>query len=352
MRLSGCFLLLLLVTFCLTASARTLSWLPDPSFQLKGAVPYNNIKVLDTRYNKNSIGFIKTGAFSRYADLVTEDSLHKTLTVYTNQIIKYAEMHQGELLVVLRNLWIEDSKSTEGIGTVHLRADLFLGGNNSYQFLQSVDTLYETGGINITYFVLRNASVAFYDLLLKTSRHTPSPVSTPSYTESQALLRDLTTKRQWPLYTHPPKRGVYHSLSDFLQLQTTDTIFTTKVIKGGGDIPDVTNFYRRNEQSKSKSYISPASCFAIYDGKLWHIASKDAFVPLSREGYDYYAVLPFDGLCADCTSTGTIVGALMFGLPGAVAGSIVDADNQDRTLPYKARLVPEKGLFQPVQRIR
>src|SRR5690606_23859425 len=116
---------------------------PDTSLRITGRVAYNHVRVIDDRRIRSSIGFLKTGAFNRNAELEMEDSVGKSLEAAANYMLKSAETSTGEFLVVLRDLRIEDREGGEEIGTVHLRADLFTGNANAFTHLRNYDTLYE-----------------------------------------------------------------------------------------------------------------------------------------------------------------------------------------------------------------
>jgi hypothetical protein len=338
------------LAFITYSQARTLTWLPDYTLTISGALPYNKVSLIDNRSDKGNIGFIKTGAFARFADLVTEDSLSKSLATYCNSIIKAADKKPGELLIVLHDFSIEDTKGAEGIGTVHLWADLFLGQKDSFQYLQTVDSLHEIIGVNVTYFVLRQASVAMLNLLEKSR---PTGTSGVVYSRSQAVRKHFTDKERYPLYSNKsPTRGIYHSYQDFLQLRTRDTLFTAKTVKGGGDVQDITTFYRK-QPDKGRTYIKPHEYFAINDGKRWYVAHESGFAELQKLGNEYCAVFPLKGISDKGVSATTLIGGLAFGVGGALVGQLVDPSiSEEPDIPYKVRFVPTNGTFVKAQRIR
>ena len=138
---------LFLLCFHLSASAqRTLTWQPDTTLRIGGVVPFDRVTIEDLRPGKSNIGWLKTGAFNRYADLVMEDSVSTSLAAYMTRLLSGSASSSGELLVVLRDFRVEDRKASEEIGTVHLHADLFrsAGTGGEYHHLRSFDTLHET----------------------------------------------------------------------------------------------------------------------------------------------------------------------------------------------------------------
>jgi len=340
--LTLCFSLAIRVCAC---AQRAILWQPDTVLMVGGKVGYSRVVVEDARTARENIGWIKTGALNRYADLVTDGPLSKSLEDYATHLLRGAERAQGVLLVVLRDFRVEDRKGGEEIGTVHLRADLFQsnGSEEAYAHLRVFDTLYETKSLDVTRGTLLLASQAIMDML-GTTRGGPAVAGT-LYTQTQAIAREDAAKSAWPLYTtQPAVPGLYQSLDDFLTLRTTDTSFITQRV-ASPDAPPVYYFYRKNSRGKKGERIRPNDCVAIWDGKDWHVAHHRGFSVLKRDGSDYYATIYLPGFADNSVM-------MAIGL-GVVSTRTLDAADQSlHWAPYRARLVPELGRFAPVRRVR
>lgn len=341
-------LLVLLVSLALSTLAYGQCahvWLPDTTLRISGPLPFDHVTIEDIRADKSSIGYIKTGAFNRYADLVMEDSVKSSLAAYATHLLRGVTTVPGHLLVVLRDFRIEDMKGTEEIGTVHLRADLFLSGTGEDAFfhLRSHDTLYEVKRLDVTKAVQERASHAVFNMLTLARDAAASPAPT-IYSRTEALTHEDDLKAAWPLYTSAaPPRGIYYNLDDVLHLRTADTSFTDlKVLSSEG--PATWYFYRKNSRGKKGRAIRPKECLAIYDGERWHISNGFRFGSLKKDVGDFYTTVFLDGMVDNSATWG-----LFFGMVGSL---IALSDRSPHPAPYHVRLVPEAGRFVPVRRVR
>ncbi len=341
-------LILALLTLCAFTAARAqraLVWQPDTTLRVVTQMLFDSVIIDDLRRDQSAIGWLKTGALNRYADLVTEDSVSTTLAAYATHLLRGTDASLGVLLVVLRDFRVEDRKGGEEIGTVHVHADLFrgVGNNGEYFHLRSFDTLYETkSGWDVTKGVQKLASQAVLDLV--NAGALAKPTGNTLYTRAGAAVREDEAKATWPLYTEAsPPRGVYHSFDDLLHLNTTDTSFID-VRVASPDGPTTWYFHRKNNRGKKGDRIQPGECLAIFDGKLWHVSHPRGFSVMKREGSDFYATLFMRGF----TDNSVVMGVL-FG----VAGSIAAANDMSlRYTPYRSRLAPEVQSFLPIKRVR
>lgn len=337
--------LLMLCAFTAARAQRALVWQPDTTLRVAARMPFDSVIIEDLRRDKSAIGWLKTGALNRYADLVMEDSVSTSLAAYATHLLRGADASPGALLIVLRDFRVEDRKGGEEIGTVHLHADLFrrVGGSDEYLHLRSFDTLHETkSGWDVTKGVQKLASQAVFDLVNAGAVVTPS--STTPYTRASAALREDEVKLTWPLYTEAsPSRGIYHSFDDLLLLRTTDTSFIDiKVASPDG--PTTWYFHRKNSRGKKGDRIQPGECLAIFDGKLWHVSHPRGFSVMKREGSDFYVTLFMRGFTDNSVMMGVLFG---------VAGSIAAANDMSlRYTPYRSRLAPEARTFVPIRRAR
>jgi len=321
---------------------RELIWAPDTTLIVGAPLPFDHVSFIDARTDKESIGWLKTGALNRYGALTTNDSLHLSLSSYTASLMRKTANNPGELLVVLRSFWLEDRKGTEEIGTVHFRADLFLGGAAGYQHLQSMDSLYESkNGWDVTASILHLGSQAIVDMIRIGGNAAPDASHT--YSVAEALSRELLVLRQWPAYTAAPRRGIYRSFEDFLSLRPSDTgFFDQKIVAMEG--PSQYVFHAQKENGKKGKRIGAEDCFAIYDGKLWHLARRNGFSQMSFQNGEFFAVQPLLGLTDNSVAMG-----VMFGLAGSTMAGF---DQSKHYRMYYTRLDAEHQRFAPVRRSR
>ncbi len=337
-----CLLISLVALAPETRAERELVWIPDTSLIVGMTLPYDHVAFVDARSNRESIGWLRTGALNRYGGLVTDDSLRLSLNRYAGKLMQRTKNGPGELLVVLRSFWIEDRKGTEEIGTVHFRADLFRGGEGAYRHVYSMDTLYESkSGWDVTASVKHLGSRAVIDMM----RIGCAPAEeSRSYSLDEAVARELQVLQQWPVYgeTAPP-RGVYRSFNEFLSLRPSDTGFAGQRIVAM-DGPDQYVFFQLKGNGRKGKRIGPDQCFAIYDGKLWHLARRGGFSNMTLQNGEFFATQPLLGLTDNSFAMG-----MLFGMAGAAFASM---DQSKHYRMYYTRLDAEHQRFAPVRRSR
>lgn len=332
-------------SFFAARAQRAIIWQTDSSLHLGGQVPFDRVTIEDVRHDRIAIGRLRTGLGARHSNLVMNDSVSKSLSAYATGLLQGSTTSPGELLVVLRDFRVEDYEGADEIGTVHVHADLLFSGvtNGQYTHLRIFDTLLETKSRrDLTAEVQRLASQAVLELVRAGATAAPSPSGL--HTRTSAILREERAKEAYPLYSVPnPPRGLYHSIDDLLHLRTTDTAFIDlKVLSA--DAPPIWYFYRKNSTGKKGESIKPKDCFAIYDGKQWHISNTIRFERFKQEDGDFYTSILLNGLVSDRS--------LWLSLNGIPVARIAAGDRGLQPVPYRVRLDPEAGRFLPVKRGR
>jgi len=338
--------LLALFTLFSTAQARSSReqiWVPDSNLLLASGVAFDHVRVIDARDTRTHIGWIKTGSMYKYSSLTTADSLHLVIGRYATKLAQVARHRQGELVVVLRSFWLEDKKATEEIGTAHLRADLFRSnGTPDYRHVRSLDTFYETkNGWDVTAAVKRMGSTSIADMLYAGSEN---PLSEETYSLAELSGRQTAALDRWPVYTteNPPK-GVYRTVDDFLNLRRSDSTFIVKLgepLRGEAEY----TFHYKNTDGRRGDEITMSDCFALYDGRMWHLAHREGFSRMPQQAREFYALQPLRGLIDESSANA------MHG--GFLGGLIANADQSKHYTWYVTRFDPEYRRFVPVKRSR
>lgn len=303
------------------------------------------LKVIDTRADKGSIGYIRPGAFDTYATLITDTTLAEFLQRYYQTLAKGKGEH--ELLMVLYDMWVEDTPIDQEIGTFYLNADFFIGENDDYKFVRKVDSLYEAAGKDPTR-ALQEMARNKIEALLAHNGSAKYVDTDKSYTEAEAISKREIDKHVFSIYqTKEFKRGVYYTVEQFLQNAPSDTDFVVSDILFSIDVPRKISFYYANSKGKKGEPMIDGSFFAIYSGKQWYVSNPA--MRMKFEDGEFYATRYLNGIN---NVSGAAIGGIFGGVGGAIIGGIATSKNGTPAwVLYKTRFDPITKQFLPIKRV-
>ena len=303
------------------------------------------LKVIDTRTDKSSIGYIRPGAFDTYATLITDTTLTEFLQKYYQTLAR--GKGEYELLMVLYDILVEDTPIDQEIGTFYLNTDFFIGENDNYKFICKVDSLYEAADKDPTRALQEMARNKIEELLAHNGSAKYVPTD-KSYTEAEAINKRNIDKNVFPIYqTKEFKKGVYYTVDQFLQNAPSDTGFIVNDILLSIDVPRKIFFYYTNTKGKKGQSIEDGSFFAIYSGKQWYVS--DPAMRMKFENGEFYATRYLNGIN---NFSGATAGAMLGGIGGAIVGGIATSKNgKSSSVLYKTRFDPTVKQFLPIKRV-
>lgn len=258
-------------------------------------VRYARLKVVDARNNKQELGYILTGQFDKHCRILPEYELGAMLSDHYSKILEQADVNGNELLLILHSIGIVEGKSRTNnrfsnnnipFGMLHFSGDFFIGNNNSYHFVGSVDSAWRINKIktqllgDISNSILTTTTSKITNLLLQYGNSTYT-VSDNVYTIASASTKRANEKRNFPIYTTTSfKKGIYYTADQFIQHSPADTIFerSYSAAKIPGQPPHTYGF-QYPDGKKVTDY------FAIYDGTQWYLKHDKIMLCEQREFY-------------------------------------------------------------------
>lgn len=342
------------VLFCVTGpklyAERTHLFSFEEVHQIGIPSNYARLRVLDMRTNKDRLGYITTGAFQRSADLVTEDPFDKTLTSYFKKMVKAAGNmdSEAEMVMVVYDIVIEDKIAGQDIATFFMDADFYGGYKGKYQYLGTMDSLYElSSSTDVTKKLLKGArekipaTLAFY----------ATQKGSGAYLSEDQLINKRTADRQhYEAYKNQDliKPGIYLNIEQFINNTPIDTPVEVKEINSNATGYRISAYYPKSRENKKSNIIHAKDVFAVYDGKMLVCSDRWMFTKLKYDEGDFYAVQHFAGVTAPGNAA---MAGVMFGLVGAAIVAAADPDSKG-SIAYYSKLIPNKKRFIPIRRAR
>lgn len=309
---------------------------------------YSTLKVLDMRSNKQDIGYVKTGMFSKVRKAVTEKSLDTCLSLCFEKMLSTANKDEGELMLVLYHFKIEDQPKGTSMGTFYFDGDFYGRHTGEYKFLGKVDSLYELrAAFDATSKLLNATPMKICDLL---SRFAILKENDDKYFSVQeALNRRETEKQKYPIYrTKEFKKGIYYTVDQFINNQPVDTPII-KEESFSGEKKEMAYHYANKKGRKGKR-VEENSFFALYDGSTWATGINGHCEAMFFEDGDFYAKKWLKGLR---NNDDVLLGAgALFGVAGVLAAEAASGnDKKTGDALYRAKFDPTTKKFIPVSRL-
>ncbi|RYD57545.1 MAG: hypothetical protein EOP56_07120 [Sphingobacteriales bacterium] len=364
MRSFRCFLLsVLFVVLCQGVSAqrppkfepRTRNFEMDKVYPVSGESKYNRLRVLDVRVSKEKLGYLKTGAFNRNADLVTEQPFDKLLTdYYTKMLAELKAVGNEELVMVLHDIIVEDRAAGQEIATMFLDADFFGSRGDRYYYLGTADTLYEMSSNGDVSGKLLSGTVHKIADILSRFSVMQGEEGNMAYTAAELEGKRAADNRQYEAYkvAGQMKPGVYYTAEQFLNNTPVDTPIVIRENTSTASGSYITVYYPKSKTNKKARPASAQDIFAVCDGTMLVCGHKRGFSKMTYEHGDFLAVQYFPGITSN---SGMLMGGAMFGLVGAAivyAAESAANKNNNANVAYYSRLVPGEKRFIPTKRAR
>lgn len=290
-----------------------------PTYMIEGSL-YNQVTVLDSRFDTTNIGIVQLGMFNNKARVVCEIPLEKQIDSILKYTIK-SPSKNGKLLLQIRYFNISElTKSMSELGYLRFRANLYSEIDNKFYKLDFLDTFieYRGGMSDVTNAILEISSFTLVDFITKNLSLEPK-IQTP-YSLFELKNIDSFEKKLIPIYnTSSFKDGLYSNYNSFYN-QIPDLSMGKIKMK---DTLIKAVFKTNNEEKYNYKEIYAL----VLDGKPY-VSTKFGFYPLFKIGNE----LIYTGKAKTSANSGDMIAmGLMFGL----IGSAILADNSSSTFEMK-----------------
>ncbi len=318
---------------------------------------YDNVRVIDMRKDKTSLGYIRKGALDRYESITTEKPFDQYLSMYYSGLL--SSKTTEELVILIYSFNIEDKPIEDEVGTIYIDADFYGGSNGKYYFVGNVDSLYEVGSItDVTKKLLRAAEHVLKGVVVDFAG-TEKSANFDVYDLSAMKNRRQAERQKYPIYNAVSfKQGIYYTKKDFLYNNPVDTPFVRAFISSGNSGHNV--FHYLDKKGKKDATIEGRDFFAIYDDGKWFSGRGEYAVKMEYTDGDFYAVKQYRGLGNEKRNAMVMSGGA---LGGAIGASIIIAVYAPKAAgdkhphytsigSYEAKFDPLQQKFKPIKRLK
>ena len=326
----------------------------DSVYHVSGKSYCNKLRVIDMRENKNMLGRLKTGHFNRTADIVSEQPLPDMLAQHFDKMITANDKGNEELLLVLYSLEMEDRPNKEEIGIFHFDGDFFRGKGGQYTFAGRVDSLYEVGDKwDVSKKLIQDAQITIAKLLARFAVMNVDAHGQTSYSEAKALSRRTDKKMSYAIYNATAyKKGIYHTVEQFLNNQPVDTPFLISKFDADNGI-EKTVYVRYIDKDGNKSpLVNAGKFFAIYFDKVWYVNAKTYMAEMVNKNGDFYAVFKYLGIPKKTNTAKDAPLGVETSEVRALIGAdivIVPGDTNNGMRYYHSKFEPDYNRFLPLK---
>ena len=280
-------------------------------------VTYKDFKVLDQRQDQ-SIGVLPFGESKEMKEVIFPTTPENDFKVWYDKGNSLSG--QNELLLILKRLKLSigesDGKKTQG--TMDFSAQIFQKEDDQYKFLYKKDTVFSFQDKDVSELMVKNIPVVFSVFIKKAYTLEPiqNVVTLNDLSDYEAYLRSTYTAFK----NEQLKDGIYPNFTSFFNQNPLQGSYVLERNNRG----EVTKAIKSENGKKEK--ISSNKMFAYIENGKAYKKTMSGFIELSKNENGFYIkanrgqILP--------VQYNSAYG--MFGLIGAVAGSIDQAAKQKK----------------------
>jgi hypothetical protein len=272
---------------------------------------YNEIEIIDSRYDTTQLGIVQLGMFNRKARLLAKKPLDIQIKNAFKSILP-STPNAGKLIFVLRQYnFAEVTGAMNEKGYVILRGSLFCKKEKGYQLLSSIDTVYVIRNFDVTKAMLSEGSFYLVSLIWRNLNEIPKSGQLLSYQDLFSL--DSLEKTKLPLYKNESlKEGAYFNYESFKNQVPDKNVIVEYSSKG--EIRGVSYINESGDQKKLKKN----EIYALVDKGKITIVTDYGHYPMEKKGNDFYFI-GRDKVNAN--SGDVIVASMFFGILGGLIAS-------------------------------
>lgn len=276
---------------------------------------YNNIIVVDGRFDTSHMGIVQLGAFNAKAKVIPEVPFPVQLQNVLQGMTDSSAGTGGLLLHLHQLSFAEVTGAVSERGYYYFSADLYARNNELFRKIGRIDTVVMIKSMDVTKALFRHGSNTINSFLGQHLLLKPETVEEFSY-DDIVHMADIEKKKLKLYTTTEYVNGIYDSYTSFFA-QVPDRQAMVEMKKG--KISKI-----RIEDSTGKSgKLNSDDMYAIVHEGVAYIATDYGFFILRKENNDFY----FIGKAKVTASTGSVVAAsLFFGVIGGLIASNAQSD--------------------------
>ncbi|MDJ1498003.1 hypothetical protein QNI19_33990 [Cytophagaceae bacterium DM2B3-1] len=310
-------------------------------------------RVVDARSDKETIGIVQRGVFNRNAPASFVGSLEPQLQDFFDRGLAAKQGYTPVIVKVNQLVIAEKRTPTMETATAFAELDFIVSRNDSLFLLFQISSSVKRDGMDVTGFHDENIAEALSKCMIKFAK---SPWKEALYkgpiVTNEQLISNSPIKFELPdlpvFHTNTPQRGIYMSLSEFLNNKPGNSeqfMLDVKPRKGKNweGVDRVTPYLIQFDGSQTRlknawGFSDGSQAYIYYNEDYFPLVQKgntfvfDGFVPLPN---NMYIVTPPTSGVAEAVVTGVVAGAVAASTAAILAGSFSKGSRQTYQLDIK-----------------
>ncbi|MBX2924302.1 MAG: hypothetical protein KF746_19025 [Chitinophagaceae bacterium] len=291
-----------------------------PEEKISGSL-YHSIEYIDARADTSNMGIVQLGAFNKKALVVPLIPFDRQLKKLMDVL---ADVSSGPdtLLFQLRQLsFAEITGAMSEKGYCYLRAALYHKKEDTYRFVDAIDTVLLVKSMDVTKALFRKGSKLIAEFIGKSLSKPSSAEIVYSYADVVHI--DSVEKRKLKVYnTDAYTEGVYKTYETFAN-QAPDYVNMDAVLKND----DLSSVKVQSENGKMEKIKSKDMYAVVHQGKIF-VATDYGYYPVEKINDDFL----FTGKAKVAASAGDMIAAGMF---FGIIGSLIAENSANATFEMK-----------------
>lgn len=210
----------------------------EKALPFKTGTPISNIQVIQAMPDSNTLGYVQKGLGNRLVLAGPKTTITEDLQTYLHTQYRQQLQSQGAaVLIVVKDIRInERTFAMKERAYIHFLADSWISTNNDnrYVYATTLDTIFKTGGMDVTAGHGKNIARCFHTLINKTATIVTNTPATTQSTYEEVKARAYKRFEQPILQEANYKPGLYTTYDEFLQNNPSVLTYQTSTTKKEG----------------------------------------------------------------------------------------------------------------------
>lgn len=331
---------LILLLFCVTASAQTKKIRITPTPLQAEQFHFSKITVIDTRLDTNTVGWVTKGIDNNMVPAVFDEPVRPALENYFLKTTEHLLPNgKHELVIHVTDLFLFEDPDFQGmVGNIDIRIQAFVKKEDTYYSIHKLDKQEYLEALDVTQKMFKNLNTLLSEFIKTANEKVPSDFShkTPYTWDMVMQLRQKELMEKYKIFKlEKPKDGIYASSFSFLDqtpewpIEALDSLIQTNLGKPMRKRDEVFGYCK--------------------DGKIYFYKSVKAYqaFEIYRRGNNFFMQdYGLDPELQAASSTAGWVSFITFGFVAGVATDMVStAVNNGNKAWYEFVFNPRNSMF-------
>ncbi len=210
----------------------------EKALPFKTGIKISNIDVIQAMADSTGLGYVQKGISNRLVLAGPKTTITEDLQTYLQTQYRQQLQSQGAaVLIVVKDIRInERTFAMKERAYIHFLADSWISpdNNNRYVYAATLDTIFKTGGMDVTASHGKNIARCLHALMNSTVTVTAGAPASPQFTYEEVKARAYKRFDQPILRETSYKPGLYTTYDEFLQNNPSVLSYQTSTTKKDG----------------------------------------------------------------------------------------------------------------------